>query len=517
MHKMTTNTVTSSQHIPQTSWRTPIAASALALVLVLGFASQNAVALTLGPVNVLSAMGEPLRIEIDVPEITAEEAASLRTTIANPQAFRAAGLEYNPALSSAQISLQRRANGTAYLRMSSDRVINEPFVDLILEATWSSGRIVRDYTMLFDPANLRQAAAPNVTASTAPAPTPATSSSPNAPVAAAARANNSESMPKPAGKPAPKDGITVKPGDTAAALAARYKPAGVSLDQMLVAMLNTSLDAFIGSNVNRLKSGAVIDMQAASAAAPGTSEAQAKETIVAQSKDFNEFRRRLASGAPTTTAAAPSRAAGGKVQANVSEPRAAATAPDKLTLSRGSVAAKAKEEAIAKEKQAKDNATRVAELSKNISDLNKISTATPAKPGAPAAAPATGAASALGMKVAGSAPPVVPLAPTAVMDKTPTPTVAAPTLIAASAAESAAAPVAPAASEPTPAPAVVVKPKAPPRPPPQPTFMERLLGNPIVLPGAGVLLAGLGGLAFWRMRQRKKAMQADSSFLRSSL
>jgi pilus assembly protein FimV len=47
--------------------------------------------------------------------------------------------------------------------------------------------------------------------------------------------------------------------------------------------------------------------------------------------------------------------------------------------------------------------------------------------------------------------------------------------------------------------------------------MESLMDNPAVLPGAGVLLAGLGGLAFWRNRQRKKATQVDSSFLESRL
>jgi pilus assembly protein FimV len=564
---MTTNPVTPSRAKPgqveacvtsPAAWRSPIAAAALALVL--GFASSDAAALALGRVSVLSAIGEPLRAEIDVPQITAEEAASLITAVAKPDAFRAAGLEYNAALTNAQISLQRRANGTAFLRLSSDRVINEPFVDLILEASWSSGRIVRDYTMLFDPANMRQAAAPSATAAAAsPAPaTPATApaaqssarpSAPAAPAAAAPRPARTEAAAKPTAKPAeksaPKDGVTVKPGDTAAALAARYKPSGVSLDQMLVAMLNNSPDAFIGGNVNRLKAGAVIDMQAASAAAPGTGEAQAKETIVAQSKDFNEFRRRLASGAPTAAAAAPSRAAGGKVQANVSEPKAQATAPDKLTLSKGSVAAKAKEEQIAKDKQAKANEARVAELSKNISDLNKLGTTTVAKPGAPApaAAPAA-AASAPGVKVATPAPSVPVIATPTAAAPAPAASAAKPTATAAISTPSAAVttPTVAASSTPTAAPAststaavststtataaptapapvaVAPKPKAPPPPPPpEPSFMESLLDNPALLPAAGGLLAGLGGLAFWRIRQKKKAAQVDSSFLESRL
>ena len=131
---------------------------AAAVAAVFGLMSSNAAALSLGRMTVQSALGEPLRAEIDVPDINADEASSLKAAVALPEAFRAAGLEYNPAMSSLQATLQRRADGRAYIRLSSDRPINDPFVDMILEASWSSGRIVRDYTMLFDPPTLKSAA-----------------------------------------------------------------------------------------------------------------------------------------------------------------------------------------------------------------------------------------------------------------------------------------------------------------------------------------------------------------------
>ena len=137
--------------------KTAMAAAAATLV---GLSASSALALSLGPIIVQSALGEPLRAEIEVPEINAEEAASLKAAVASPDAFRAAGLEYNAAMSGLRASLLRRPDGRAYLRLVSDRPINEPFVDMILEASWSSGRIVRDYTMLFDPPNLRTPAAP---------------------------------------------------------------------------------------------------------------------------------------------------------------------------------------------------------------------------------------------------------------------------------------------------------------------------------------------------------------------
>ena len=134
-------------------------AAAVAVAVVLGaFGSLEAQALSLGRVTVLSALGEPLRAEIEIPQITAEEAASLKTGIPNPAAFRAAGVEYNPALAGAAITLHQRPDGRSYLRLVSDKTVSEPFVDLILEAQWSSGRLVRDYTLLFDPPSMRSPA-----------------------------------------------------------------------------------------------------------------------------------------------------------------------------------------------------------------------------------------------------------------------------------------------------------------------------------------------------------------------
>ena len=47
-----------------------LSALALAAAVTFGFASPDALALALGRVQVQSALGEPLRAEIDVPEIT---------------------------------------------------------------------------------------------------------------------------------------------------------------------------------------------------------------------------------------------------------------------------------------------------------------------------------------------------------------------------------------------------------------------------------------------------------------
>ena len=288
--------------------KTAIAAAAVALF---GLSATGAMALSLGRITVLSALGEPLRAEIDVPDINAEEAASLKAAIAGPDAFTAAGLEYNPAMSGVQTSLQRRADGRAFIRLSSERPINEPFVDMILETSWSSGRIVRDYTMLFDPPVTRKATPAPTLAQTAPAATPPASATQATSTAAPAASPAVESArPAKPGKPAkstpvtaaraadkvpaekpkseapaaPTDGadrITVKTGDTASKIAARIKPAGVSLDQMLVALLRANPDAFVKENINRVRTGAVMSVPSAEQAqAVPAKEARDRKSVV---------------------------------------------------------------------------------------------------------------------------------------------------------------------------------------------------------------------------------------------
>lgn len=521
-------------------WRMGAVAAAMA---VLGsIATLPAHALGLGRVVVQSALGEPLRAEIEIVEISADEAASLRASVANADAFKAAGLEYTAAVANVQISLQRRANGRSFLRLSSDRPVSEPFVDLILEARWASGRIVRDYTMLFDPPNLRQAAAPAPTAPviSRPASPPAVASLPTPPRPAVApalspppgpppsrpapMAKAPAPQPAPADRPASADGqkIVVKPGDTAGRIAAQAKPASVSLDQMLVALLRSNPDAFIGGNVNRLKAGAVLDVPAGDQA-EYIPAGEATRTIVAQSKDFNEFRRKLAEGAPTTQVAGADRKAAGQVQAKVEDKAPAAATPDKLTLSKGAVQSKAAaEEKIAQERQAKEAADRVAELSKNISDLNKL-TSTPAAPAAPATpattpvVPAATSPAAPGLAVA--TPAAVSAAPGALSAATPA--ASAPVAAAAASPASAAVPPAATASATAPviaaAPAPAKKPVVIPPPPPEPSLIDELLDNPLMLAGGAALLVLLAAFGVYRSRQRKNAVSVDSSFLESRL
>ena len=355
-------------------------ALALAVAALLGLTVSAANALSLGRITVQSALGEPLLAELEVPGINAEEASSLKPSIASSEAFRSAGLEYNASLASVQISLQRRPDGRAFLRISSEKAINDPFVDLVLEVRWSSGRIVRDYTLLFDPPKLR--AAPTLAASALQISLPPANSS----------AAASPVVPRSA---SPATSVTLAPsatqhsvqrGDSASKIALKMKADKVSLDQMLLALLQTNPDAFVNDNINRLKAGSVLNLPSTEQAL-ATPAPQASELIQAQSADFNQYRSKLAAEVPQKMGEADARQGGGKVQAQVVENTPTSAAVDKLTLSKGDSPSQPSEEQIAQSREANDAAQRAAELTKNVSDLGKLEPASQALQPAPATVP----------------------------------------------------------------------------------------------------------------------------------
>jgi pilus assembly protein FimV len=353
----------------------------------------------LGKLTVLSALGQPLRAEIELTAVSGDEASGLVAKLASTDAFKVANIDFNPALLSLRFAVEQRG-GRQFIRISSSQPLNEPFVDMLLELSWNNGRLVREYTFLLDPAELRatqtaQAAAP-VEAPAAqqraredrqPARTAARPPAEAAqPAPRQARAAEQAASPDTGSRaPLAASKYRVKPGDTLGRIAAEIKPVDISLDMMLVALYRANPDAFIGNNMNRLKSGQILSVPD-SDALHGTGAGEAHGLVVAHAADFNAYRNKLAGQVATS---APVRApqagqsAAGKVTTKVEErPTAANESQDQLRLSKAlpSQSAGARgvttstEDTIAREKALADAQARVKELEKNVNDLEKLVT-----------------------------------------------------------------------------------------------------------------------------------------------
>lgn len=522
-------------------------AAAAAMMAIIGTMTP-ASALSLGRLSVQSALGETLKADIDVTSLTPDEAANLRVKVAPPDAYRIAGVDYNPVLPSTSVTLQRRADGTPFLRITSDRPVQEPFVDVILELSWSSGRLLREYTLLFDPPSTAKAPAPTTPAAIAAAPAPARASRAEpaqAPATAAAdAASRAEARraaaasaaadaaskaaarraaaPAPTPSPAPSSDsaqtaegsqYTVRPGDTLSGIATKLQVSGVSLDQMLVGLYQGNSQAFAGNNMNRLRAGAVLNVPSQDKLA-SIDERQARRTILAQSANFNAYRQRLASAVPEQTRAPESsRKASGDVKAGVEVRTGTENQPkDALKIVPGAPAksaAAAADEKVIKDRANQELADRRAEAERNRIELEKVLAASGVKPGASA----PGAVLPAPVVSAASAPAVK--ASEAIAAVTAPPQVASEPLIAPPPASAPAV----AASMPEAPPVAASRPPLPMDPvtAEEPSLLDSLSENPLLLPGAGLILAILAGLGYYRLRGRSKDEAGVTSFLESRM
>ena len=128
-------------------------------------ASFPAYAAGLGKLTVTSALGQPFRGEIDLLAVDKKDLGSLRARFASFEAFKEANIERSPALSAMRFSVEQKKNGDPYLKITSSKPVDEPFLDMLVELDWPAGRLVREYTVLLDPPGYneqRAEAAPSI-------------------------------------------------------------------------------------------------------------------------------------------------------------------------------------------------------------------------------------------------------------------------------------------------------------------------------------------------------------------
>ncbi|WP_137937837.1 FimV/HubP family polar landmark protein [Chitinivorax sp. B] len=520
----------------------------------------------LGKMTVLSGLGQPLSAEIDLVSVQEEEVATLTAKLASPEMFREAQIQYPSHLNGLRFSVEKRANGQRYLKVASGAPVNEPFIDVLVELSWNTGRLVKEFTALLDPLGdqsprVDQSRVPQTQAVTSDAvsgkparsgrayarkgsrvgePTPPDQvkhgkTRPTEEMPPAQTASES-TPPTPTTEAASGDSYKVKPGESLAGIAAKLKPEGVNLDQMLAGLYRANENAFDGKNMNRLKAGRILsvpDKDALSALTP----AEASKEVKTHSMDWQSYRQKMAEAVSKTPGESTTgSSASGKITGKVEDRASQEPAPnqDVVKLSRGESAKGSKggaetkalqdrinsmeEEAIAREKSLKEANERVAALQKNVEEMKKlmemrskggadlqaqaggksakpempqtpppapiVETAKPAEP-VPATDPNAG-------KVESVQPPaeVVPTEqPVPQPEPTPTP-------------------------PPTPAPTPVVT--APPPPAPEPTVMDMVFDN-IALIGGGLVAVGAGvGALIWS-RRRKRPSFEDSILTGSDL
>jgi pilus assembly protein FimV len=291
-------------------------------------------ALGLGEIRPHSALNQPFDAEIELISPTAEELAGLKVGLAGPDMYQRYGVDRPMFLSAFEFSIQRSRDGRAVIKVSSNRSVTEPFVTLLVEASWARGRLLREYTVLLDPPVFMpsqpetQAQAPVTTpqagatsggrierqAQQPPAETPPQQATPVPTQAPAERTQEPVASSTAAGTPIAGE-YNVERNDTLWRIASRVSPGAPrrEVNRTMIALFRANPAAFNG-NINRLRSGAVLRIpELSDIEAISTSEAtaevrrQAAEWSGAQpsSQVAREEANRLRLVTPAETPAAP--------------------------------------------------------------------------------------------------------------------------------------------------------------------------------------------------------------------
>ncbi|WP_085648991.1 MULTISPECIES: FimV/HubP family polar landmark protein [unclassified Pseudomonas] len=240
----------------------------LAIAAASALSSGMAHALGLGELTLKSTLNQPLVAEIELLDVKDLTAAEVVPSLASPEDFAKAGVDRQAFLNDLTFTPVLNASGKSVLRVTSSKPLSEPMVKFLVQVMWPNGRLLRDYSVLLDPSKFSPQ-----TADAAAQPAPAQTIT--APTTGATHSTH-----------------TTTPRDTLWEIAAKARTGG-SVQQTMLAIQALNPDAFIGGNINRLKTGQVLRLpdQVQSTALP---QSKAIAEVAAQNEAWRQGRRYVA-------------------------------------------------------------------------------------------------------------------------------------------------------------------------------------------------------------------------------
>ncbi|MDF0732541.1 LysM peptidoglycan-binding domain-containing protein [Pseudomonas entomophila] len=195
----------------------------LAIAAASALSSGMANALGLGELTLKSAQNQPLDAEIELLDVRDLTAAEVAPSLAPPEEFAKAGVALPTYLEDLTFTPVINPNGRSVLRVTSSKPLPEPMVKFLVQVMWPQGRLLRDYNVALD------------------RPQPAAGQPSPSAISPAVSGGN----------------YTTKRRDTLWQIAARNSHGG-SIQQTMLAIQALNPDAFIGNNINQLKTGQVL-------------------------------------------------------------------------------------------------------------------------------------------------------------------------------------------------------------------------------------------------------------------
>ena len=358
-------------------------------------------ALGLGGINVKSGLNQPLEAEIPVTVNSAAERESLSVMLANADDYVRVGLDATRLTVPIEFAVAKDSRGETIIRVTTKEAIREPFLQLLLQVNWNSGKLLREYSVLIDPPVMAPALrgsqvmstpvrepAPVMSSEAMPVTKPAMQPKPVVtkpmaepkPMAEAKPVTTAETKPMAQAKPATEPGtVNTKTGDSLYVIANANKPsASTSLDQMMMAILRLNPQAFYKDNVNALKKGQILRMPSANDVNK-ISMAEASKAIAEQNSLWRSYQ--VSSAQQSAIVADPGVSTSASTSASTpnSGARLELVPPKsgdngKALSAANAETSRVREELVSREREASDLRARVTELEKLAADNERVVT-----------------------------------------------------------------------------------------------------------------------------------------------
>ena len=231
----------------------------LAIAAASALTSGMAQALQLGEMTLKSKLNQPLSVEIELRDVGGLTASEITPSLASAQAFVDAGVDRQAFLDDLTFTPVINPEGRSVVRVTSSKPLPDSYVRFLMQVQWPNGRLMRDYSVLLDPARFDQ-----------PAPT------------ASAPASTAPVVSQPAQH-------TTTSHDTLWEIAAKNRN-GASIQQTMLAIQALNPDAFVDGNINRLKTGRVLRLPDATQST-ALAQPQAIAEVSAQNAAWRQGRR----------------------------------------------------------------------------------------------------------------------------------------------------------------------------------------------------------------------------------
>jgi len=268
--------------------------ASVAVMTTLGLlAPIQAHAFGLGKIELSSSLNEPFQAEIAVSALRVDDEGPLQVQLASRSEFEKAGLKRSFLLTQLNFEVVEK-DGKTKIKISSSEAVKEPFIDFLLTATTGNGRLIREYTVLLDPPKnvfvkaaqtQQQTTAPTVKKKSAPQKSTYKYPDPQMPKVTTTSYSSATSY-GPVGR-----------SETLSEIARDTIPSSdISLNQMMMALLNANPESFSKQNINGLKAGYTLDIPSAD----GIKALSKSEAYAAVKEQHNLWKNRNRVVAETT-------------------------------------------------------------------------------------------------------------------------------------------------------------------------------------------------------------------------